>query len=55
MSKIHPSVRELVLTMLSALWQMDKDAVVEWINTTWSHCVGVTKDTAHHKDTLHFS
>ena len=47
MGKIKLSIRDLVLVMMSSLWEMDEDAVLEWINTKWPHCIGVTKDFAH--------
>ena len=39
--------REWVLKVLDGLYRVDKDTVIEWINTVWPACLGVTEDKAH--------
>ena len=43
MGKIKLSIRELVLIQLDALWEMDEDAVIEWIHKKWPHGIGLYK------------
>ena len=39
--------REWVLKLLEGCIRIDEDAVIEWVNTRWPHCVGVTRDSLH--------
>ena len=39
--------RQFVLKMMDALFRLDKNSVIEWVNTVWPHNMGVTEDKAH--------